>query len=533
MIRLLLKKQMLEIFKSYFYDAKKNKRRSTVSTVAFFVLFALLMVGMLGGMFGGLAYLLCEPFYVAGFGWFYYAIMGIIGIALGTFGSVFNTFQGLYLSKDNDFLLSLPIPVKSILVARLLGVYLLGLMYSAVVTLPAAIVYWIMGEFTVSSVIGGLVMMLSVSIINLVLSCVLGWAVARLSLKLKHKSIATVLIALVGIVLYYFVFYKAQMLLNEVIANIAVYGPNVKEKALILYYIGEAGTGKVLPMMGFLLVTVLLAGITYFILERSFIKIATSTGATAKAKYVQKRTKSKGMFFAVLGKEFGRFLSSPNYILNCSLGTIFLPILGVFYLIKGDVVFELGMMLTGSRSGVLLLIGAMITMAAAMNDSAAPSVSLEGKSIWLTHVLPIPAKMFLNAKIMVQLLLTEIPMLFTVICISIGFKGTVAETLLFVALAIVGVAFFTMFDMFLGITFPNLSWTNEITPLKQSLCVFVALFGSWGYCILWPGLFFLIDMPFSAEVYLCIQLAVTIVLAFSFYAYIMKKGAKKFEQLSC
>ena len=92
MIRLLLKKQMLEIFKSYFYDAKKNKRRSTVSTVAFFVLFALLMVGMLGGMFGGLAYLLCEPFYVAGFGWFYYAIMGIIGIALGTFGSVFNNF---------------------------------------------------------------------------------------------------------------------------------------------------------------------------------------------------------------------------------------------------------------------------------------------------------------------------------------------------------------------------------------------------------------------------------------------------------
>ena len=34
----------------------------------------------------------------------YFLIMGMIAIALGTFGSVFNTYSGLYLSKDNDLL---------------------------------------------------------------------------------------------------------------------------------------------------------------------------------------------------------------------------------------------------------------------------------------------------------------------------------------------------------------------------------------------------------------------------------------------
>ena len=45
----LLKKQMTEIFRGYFYDAKKNKKRSTTSTVMFILLYLVVMVGILGG----------------------------------------------------------------------------------------------------------------------------------------------------------------------------------------------------------------------------------------------------------------------------------------------------------------------------------------------------------------------------------------------------------------------------------------------------------------------------------------------------
>ena len=55
MLKLLLKKQLLEIFQVYYYDAKKNKARSKVSTVLHFLLFALLIFGLLGGIFTFLA----------------------------------------------------------------------------------------------------------------------------------------------------------------------------------------------------------------------------------------------------------------------------------------------------------------------------------------------------------------------------------------------------------------------------------------------------------------------------------------------
>ena len=52
MLKLLLKKQLLEIFQVYFYDTKKNKARSKTSTAMYFVLFSLLVFGLLGGIFG-------------------------------------------------------------------------------------------------------------------------------------------------------------------------------------------------------------------------------------------------------------------------------------------------------------------------------------------------------------------------------------------------------------------------------------------------------------------------------------------------
>ena len=137
MTKILLRKQLAEIFRTYLYDAKKNKARSKGTVIAYFVLFALLMVGLLGGMFTFLAFTLRSTI-VSGYGWFYYLIFALAAVCIGAFGSVFNTFSGLYLSRDNDLLLSMPIPVHSIMASRLLTVFLMGLMYSGVGLDPKA-----------------------------------------------------------------------------------------------------------------------------------------------------------------------------------------------------------------------------------------------------------------------------------------------------------------------------------------------------------------------------------------------------------
>ena len=59
MLSVLLKKQMSEIFRSYFYDAKKNRSRSKGGTAAYIVLFLGIMVVLLGGIFTFVSLSIC------------------------------------------------------------------------------------------------------------------------------------------------------------------------------------------------------------------------------------------------------------------------------------------------------------------------------------------------------------------------------------------------------------------------------------------------------------------------------------------
>ena len=96
MLKILLKRQLYELNRSFFYDPKKGKSRSKFASAAFIVLYALLMVCVLGGMFAFCAYQLANPLRAAGFDWLYFALFGIIGLMFGVFGSVFNTYAALY-----------------------------------------------------------------------------------------------------------------------------------------------------------------------------------------------------------------------------------------------------------------------------------------------------------------------------------------------------------------------------------------------------------------------------------------------------
>lgn len=188
MLSVLLKKQLTEIFRNYFYNPKTNKARSKAAVAAYIVLFAVLMVVILGGMFTVLSAALCTPLTAAGLDWLYFALMALLATLLGAFGSVFNTYSGLYLAKDNDLLLSMPIPVNTLMASRLLGVYLMGLMYSGVVMLPAVIVYWVATPAPTAAVIGGVLLVFLLSVFVLALSCALGWLVAKISQKLKIRA---------------------------------------------------------------------------------------------------------------------------------------------------------------------------------------------------------------------------------------------------------------------------------------------------------------------------------------------------------
>ena len=527
MLKVLLKKQMTEIFRAYFYDAKKNKARSRGTTIAYMFLFVVLMVGLLGGIFAFVSLSLCGPLAAAGMDWLYFLLMGLMAVVLGAFGSVFNTYSSLYLAKDNDLLLSLPIPVRVVMASRLLSVYLIGLMYSAVVIVPAAIVYWIVISADIAVILGSLLLMFMISVHVLMLSCALGWVVAKISLKLKNKSLITVVISLVFIGGYYFLYFKAQTLIQVLIQNAAEYGEKIKGAAYPLYLFGRMGTGDGLAMLVMTVGTALLFGLLWWLIARSFLKIATASAVVSKRRYRATAVKEKSPSAALLRKEFRRFLASPNYILNCGLGILMLPLGGFLLLWKGRILLEGMQEIFELPAGAvpILLAGAMC-MLASMNDMTAPSVSLEGKNLWLLQSLPVTPWQALRAKLWPQLLLTGVPLLVCIVCTIFVYTYTPVELILVLALTLSFTVFSALFGLFLGLKMPNLNWTSEITPIKQSIGVMLALFsGSLYTVVLYVG-FFMGGRHLGFVGYASGFTLLTLILDVLLYTWMRKKGTR-------
>ena len=532
MLKLLIKKQLSEIFKMYLYNTKKNKKRSKTGVIVWFVFFFLIMVGVLGGMFTALSIALCPPLAKVGMAWLFFIIMSVIAIVLGAFGSIFNTYSGLYLAKDNDLLLSMPIPLKYVIASRLIGVYLMGTMYSSIVIIPAIIVYFVSTSFTVSTVICALLLVLIISLLVLVLSCLLGWCVAKISLKIKNKSFAVVIASVLFIGLYYFIYFKAAEVMQDLIYNAAVYGEKIRGAANILYMFGRIGEGDVKSALIFTAVIVLITILTWVLLRRTFLGIATSSGKQKRNIYKERRYSQRSVFSAVLSKEFSRFKSSPSYILNCGIGILMIPLCSVILLVKAkDFLPMLESIMQGRQGGIVILFAAALLALASMNDMAAPSISLEGKSIWIPQSLPVDAKTVIRAKTMVQLILSCIPMAFALVIFMIILPSGVEVKILLCVFGLVYTAFFSVVCTFLGLRFANTNWTSEIVPIKQSASVVLAMFGGFAVAAVFAGLYFLTAYKIGVVMYLLAFTALTAVLSALIQHYNDTKGADIFSEL--
>ena len=533
MLKLLLKKQLLEIFQVYFYDAKKNKARTKASTAMYFALFILLVFGLLGGIFTFLSVKLCAPLITAGMDWLYFALMGLIAVLLGAFGSVFNTYAGLYLPKDNDLLLSMPIPVSALVGARLSGVYLMGLLYSAVVILPAIIIYWVIAGVSLSVVFGGLLMTLLISVFVLTISCVLGWLVAKISQKLKHKSLVTVLISLAVIGVYYFVYFKAQSLIQNLLANADVYGARIKGAAYPVYLFGNVGVGDGMASVIISAAVIMLFGLMWVLLSRSFLKIATSTGKVVRREYREMRSRQRSIGTALLSREFSRFTASPSYMLNCGLGTFLMPLCAVAVLWKGRELFALlDAMFVETAGSVLLLLCVVLCGLASMNFMTAPSVSLEGKSLWILQSLPIKPWRIFQSKIRMQLLLTGLPLLLCIVCTVAVYPLHSMQLLILLLFAGSYVLLMALVGLFLGVKMPTLTWTNEIVLIKQGAPVMITLFGGFGYMVLlFVGFMLLPGWVLGFCGYMSCFVGANLLLSGWTYLWLRKKGVARFSTL--
>ncbi len=534
MFKALLKKQLLELNQYYFYDRKNNKKRTSVGTVLMFVLFGFIFISLCFAFYG-----LAEGFSifltVKETEWIFFSVMSLLAVILGAVGSVFNTYSGLYRAKDNDLLLSMPIKPGYILLVRILGVYLMSLLYTSLVFIPAMIKYWIAVKVTVLQVIFPIINLFLITLFVTVIACAFGFVVAIIANKIKNKSFITVISTLLFISLYYYVYFSLGEVVERISEHVEETANIIKTWLYPIYHLGLSSSGNVISFIVFLLFSSVLFTICYFVLSKTFIKTVTTSIDTKVKVNNKEKIKFTSSDRTLLNRELKHFLSSPIYMLNVGLGSIITILASIVLIIKAKTLYELYLQLVVELPMVKelapIVVATVICMISAMNGYTAPSISIEGKNLWILKSLPVDTYKILLAKEKVHFGLSAIPAVIITTVIAIILKLSVLNAVFIILYSLLFICFLADFGLFFGIKKPILNWTNETVPVKQSIAVMFDIFGGWLISILVAVLYYFIYEFINSTVYLVMITGIVGIVFYLLHSWVMTKGVAEFENL--
>ncbi len=526
MLKTLMKVQLLENLSFIMRDPKSGKQRSKTSMAAMSFVYIMLFVSF-GFMFSELAGFLYEPFSMIKMDWLYFTMFGIIATALGIFMSIFTVYSTIYQSKDNEFLLALPIPPLKILVAKLLGSYLMTFIIEAIALIPCYAVYIINGSFSVTQLIFAIVNIFVLPLFALSISCVLGWIIALIASKVQ-KNIRTfaIIIASIGFFgVYYYIMSDASDFMNKLIANPDDIAGFSKYVFYPIYAYGHGSMGEISSAAIYLAVVIVLFAVVSFVLSKTFFRFATKNKGSSAKKFEKKKLESASVSSALLKREFSRLTSSPVYILNCCMGVILTILAAFFSVLKQDIL----LMIPAEYAGIIAC--GVIAMLSSMNDITAPSVSLEGKTLWILQSLPVKSWNILKAKINMHVLVSAIPLLIFTAILEVVFDMSLTARIMLPIYAVLFPLYEAVFGLMINLKMPNLTWKNETVAVKQGANVLAALLGSMGIIILIAVPYLIWNDVFTADTYVILVAAVVLVVAVAMFVWIKKKGTEIFSKL--
>lgn len=378
---------------------------------------------------------------------------------------------------DFDTLMGMPIPTSMIVLARFLALYSVEALYCAAYLLPCGVIYailcapawWFYPVF--------LIMLLLLPVAPVVIGSgadlLLSAAFARSKYK-KGITSAIKMILLMGFIIFAYMF-----------PQLSSFFINASEKAMSvtsrLYppaqWFAKGATGSVSFALLFIVVSAALCALFVLILNRTFLPLHDRLSAGYHVKNYRLGTlKRSGALRALFMIERKRFFSSTAWVINTIIGSILIVVLGVAGAALSGTVSALLRQTSLTQYAATMLTGVLI-FCATISPTTSCAVSMEGKEIWIAKTLPVSAKHWIRAKLLMNLLLVGPSLLLAIVLLTVSYRSvlTAADRIGITLTPIAALLFTTAFGLYVNAKMPRLSWKSDTEVVKQSGSVLMLL----------------------------------------------------------
>ena len=189
MLKTLLRVRMAALLAAFTGQSRKrkNQTKGKAAGYAFLMLYCFCaFVFLFYTSFSQFA----AAFFPAGLGWLYFAMFAIMAFALMFIGSVFTAKSQLFEAKDNELLLSMPVPPGMILLSRMAALLAMNFVFELVVALPVFVSWLQYGGASGSGILAFVVIVLVLPLFSLAVSCLFAWLVSLITSRMRNTFIA-------------------------------------------------------------------------------------------------------------------------------------------------------------------------------------------------------------------------------------------------------------------------------------------------------------------------------------------------------
>lgn len=496
-LKKLLKNELFSLLNmNNMFDTRKGKAKNPVLLATGGALF----VAFLMGLSGFYSFFLASGLVVLN-------AMNLLPLAMFVAGSIavfffaaMHSSSTLFASKDYDLLLSLPIPSRTIILSKLIYLYISNLGFALIFMLPCLGIWWYFVRPEALLVVLALGCLPFIPIIPIVLATIVGTLVAFLAGRSRNKTLVSIVSNLVFI---FGIIYISQVATAKAAqgVNIAFYAIAMKDQLLRQYppsrLFFDATQGNIASFVCFVAVSVAVA-VIFVLLTAAIFKPVHSklSGVSMKASKARLTYNSNGTFKALFKKEAKRFFASSVYVINSGVGAI-MCLCAVGYLVFFGREYVNTILETPALYNMVVPFMPLLAASfASLTCPSASSVSMEGQSLWATKQLPVSAYSIFMAKISWNLCMT-IPVTMVASVAGIFLLKLTGLSVAMVIIFPLSICFAVSYmGLMLNLAFPSFNWTSEVKVVKQSAPMAIATFGAIGVI----GItFILIGMIFNRE----------------------------------
>ena len=392
------------------------------------------------------------------------------------FSNLFRIKSILFDFKDYDLLMSLPIKRSSVITSKIVSLYIINLLYTLIIMLPGYIAYTL--ETNLPHDIIFFLLLLTIPIIPILVSSIIGIILTWFTSFFKNKNIGSYVVNFLIIFIVLFISFKSSGLDESEMVNHSINMVNNFSKyyPFTTIFVNLLESVNIIGLLIYFLLPVLLMTVFILFINIGYIPLRNRLlRQNIKINYEIKKYQHNSPLKRLYLKEIKKYFSNSIYVINTAFPCIMFVVLVFLMLVSGNNLFSkipnIGDLKEMVNSNAFMI----LSIVCALSSTTHPSISLEGKSLWIMKSIPVsPSTIFLS-KILVNFTILIPTIIISGTILGINLHLSLIEFIFIYLLPFTFGIFASVIGLLFNLLFPKFDFDNEIRVIKQSLPVFLTM----------------------------------------------------------